>query len=112
MTGTFIYVIEMGCPIGFVKIGISDRPERRLAGMQTANPYPLKLARCWGPFDRPRALQLEGMMHRIFQDDNARGEWFGVSANKIAWALSSVTRLTTAEFEEWLSAYEAREAVQ
>lgn len=110
MIGTYIYVVHMGCPIGFVKIGISDNPDRRLAGMQTANPYPLKLSRCWGPFERARAMQLETMLHRIFQEDNARGEWFGVSPDKVAWALSSITRLTNTAFEEWLSAYEMREA--
>lgn len=99
---TYIYVIHMSCPIGFVKIGISDNPEKRLASMQTANPYQLRLVRRFGPFDRERAIQLEGYLHRIFERDCARGEWFGQNPATVASALTAITRLTDAKFEEFM----------
>ena len=99
---TYIYVIHMPCPTGFVKIGISDNPEKRLASMQTANPYQLRLARRFGPFERDRAMQLEGRLHRIFEKDHVRGEWFGASPDTIAHALTTVSRFTNARFEEFM----------
>lgn len=63
-----IYFVQCG---DFVKIGSADHVGSRLDSLTTGNPYPLKLlAAIWGSTTDERRL------HRIFQSDRVKGEWF------------------------------------
>lgn len=63
-----LYFIRSG---QYVKIGISEAPQRRIASIQTSNPDELEvLAVVEG------GAQLEAEMHRRFAALHYRGEWF------------------------------------
>jgi hypothetical protein len=70
MTATYLYVI--GVPDqGPVKIGISAEPGLRLRALQTGYPFGLEvLAQCHG------GEEAEEMVHKLFQKEKLRGEWF------------------------------------
>jgi Meiotically up-regulated gene 113 len=54
-----------------VKIGISAEPELRLRALQTGYPFELEvLAQCHG------GEGTEEMVHKLFQKEKLRGEWF------------------------------------
>lgn len=57
---------------GPIKIGISNRPQRRAPELQTGNPHELPL-RHVVPGDRA----MENRLHRRFEPARIRGEWFG-----------------------------------
>lgn len=56
---------------GPVKIGQSDRVERRLADLQSASPYPLRIV---ATLDGTCALERE--LHVLFAAHRLHGEWF------------------------------------
>ncbi|MET0601357.1 MAG: GIY-YIG nuclease family protein [Baekduia sp.] len=59
-----------------VKIGKSDRPDRRLASLQTSHWLKLKLlAVAWSEDD----AALEARLHATFHRDRLEGEWFSRS---------------------------------
>jgi hypothetical protein len=70
----FVYFIQQGID-GPVKIGKADRPDRRLASLQGANPESLRLrAVCRGD------AGVERHLHRYFADERLGDrEWFSVS---------------------------------
>lgn len=68
---TFIYFIQSGDD-GPIKIGFSNRPDRRAPELQTGNPREL-LLRHVVPGDRA----MEKQLHRRFEPALIRGEWFG-----------------------------------
>ena len=53
------------------KIGVSNNPERRLAALQTANPFKLRLVHCFVASDSSEAL-----FHKRFSEYRLGGEWF------------------------------------
>lgn len=65
---TKIYFI---CDGDFVKIGISDNPEKRLSHLQTSNPKKLTLL-----YTMDGNETLEKLLHSIFSQYRVRGEWF------------------------------------
>lgn len=69
------YVYGIGHPLGFIKIGRSTDPERRLSNLQTANPHEL-----WLVFQVPceDAHWLEDELHGLLSERRVRddGEWF------------------------------------
>jgi hypothetical protein len=72
---TYLYAIRGG---GFIKIGIADHPERRLAELQTACPYDLKLfhtAAIYYCYSR----EAETYAHKQLKKYHVRGEWFSCS---------------------------------
>ena len=69
---TFIYVIEESGN-GYVKIGISNEPSRRLADMQTGSPYDLTLLLVLEVED---AAVTESFLHEVLEKFRIRGEWF------------------------------------
>jgi len=72
----FIYAI--GHPHGFVKIGHSSDPQRRLSGIQTGSPYRLWII-VQVPSRNPEAV--EEQLHSRFENKQVRGEWFELSNN-------------------------------
>ena len=59
----------------FVKIGVSNNPEERLAQLQTGNPNKLKI---W--FCIPGGLDEEVRLHSFFRCVRAEGEWFNLTS--------------------------------
>jgi hypothetical protein len=68
---TFIYFIQSG-EHGPIKIGLSDKPTRRLRQLQTGNPDELLLRHVI-----PGDLGGEKKLHTRFEPARIRGEWFG-----------------------------------
>ena len=84
-----VYVIE-GAP-GHIKIGISHDPFSRLATLQTASPFPLRLA---FSVATPSALNVEREAHAILAAHRAEGEWFLVDQEMaIAAIFGAASRL-------------------
>jgi hypothetical protein len=65
-----IYLIE-ALGTGFVKIGYSNNPSKRLSGLQTASPHDLTLFRVL-----PGEVEDEHDLHQRFSSHRVRGEWF------------------------------------
>jgi hypothetical protein len=66
--------------VGPCKIGISDKPNKRLRQIQNGNPHRLTLAftfRCW---DRDWATRVEAAFHAGNASARMSGEWFNISA--------------------------------
>lgn len=66
----FIYLVE--CE-GFVKIGVATNVQARVAGMQTGNPFQLRLLTSFQsdiPFEEEEAI------HELLSSYHVRGEWF------------------------------------
>ena len=59
------------------KIGVANDAKKRLAALQTSNPFELELVSCYqveGPYDHEKRL------HRHFQEFRTQGEWFKMGA--------------------------------
>lgn len=80
-----VYFIQQ-CKRGPIKIGIAADPKRRLEGLQTGNPQPLRLL---GFFAGGRAA--ERLLHDRFRTDHIRGEWFAPSEELLALVASLTT---------------------
>lgn len=113
----FVYVIAMD--LRHHKIGISGRPEARLAQLQTSHPRPLQLLFV---LKTNRAVTVERAAHNILRRQRLLGEWFEVdAAAAIAAVLRADLRYPPAPpkpdpfeaFEaRWLKRWEARQQRQ
>ena len=72
---TAIYIIDTDR--GVCKVGISNNPTERLANLQTASPFRLRLVYAAIHSD---AARLEAMVHHALRERLAYGEWFSVPA--------------------------------
>lgn len=62
---------------GHTKVGISDAPLRRLAALQTANPFRLSMGHYSNAWPRRDALSIEQEIHAYLERRFSRlGEWF------------------------------------
>lgn len=68
----FVYVIH-AIGTNRIKLGFSRKPKERLAGLQTAAPYPLQMLACW-----PGSRSHENRLHRYMLQFRKVGEWFEV----------------------------------
>ena len=66
-----VYFIQAGSSRGYIKIGVADCPERRLADLQTGNAHRLSLVAI---VDGGESMERE--LHAKFKEDHIRGEWF------------------------------------
>lgn len=75
VTDVFIYMMRCG---DFLKIGISDDPERRIKDMQTGNPIEIKMLDKIKLKSRENAMTLEVGIHEHLKSLglHVRGEWF------------------------------------
>jgi hypothetical protein len=71
----YVYLIRMGRKLIF-KIGKTNDPQGRLASLQTASPYKLKLEHV---FKADNATAAEETLHRYFDEKRMAGEWFQLS---------------------------------
>lgn len=70
-----VYFVQCEDEFGPVKIGISDDVQRRLADLQSCNPYPLRLLTVISG-----GLLMEQALHKRFGKWRRNGEWFSYSA--------------------------------
>lgn len=69
-----------------IKVGISDKPERRLKQLQTGHPYPLEII-FTEEFDckRNSILLIEDKLHKDMsvKYQKEHGEWFLIEENQV-----------------------------
>lgn len=74
----------------FVKIGVSDRPTKRLSALASSAPLRPKLFAFMEIWDRSSALVIESRLHEALAKWHSHGEWFVLSYDerdnfKTAW---------------------------
>lgn len=69
----------------FIKIGIADNVEHRMAFLQVGNPVKLVLLRKFRTWDAPR---MERELHDKLGQHRERGEWFRMETAVLAWIKS------------------------
>ena len=78
--GCFVYVAVAG---DSVKIGLSDKPEKRLRQLATGSPEPLRLHHTWRLSCRAKAEALERQLHHAFRRERLRREWFSAEPEHV-----------------------------
>ena len=71
-----MYVTDDSCGFDLIKVGISQFPEKRLAGVQTSSPYPIGLLKTRRLPTRKWAYDVEHYFHSKNHLCRLRGEWF------------------------------------
>ena len=89
----YVYVIQMGNRNIF-KIGKSNEPGGRLANLQTASPYKLKLLHF---FAADNASAAEEQLHAELYEKRLQGEWFRLT-NQRKTILSSIEKFVDGQF--------------
>lgn len=84
-----VYAIRAG---DFVKIGIARDSVRRLAELQTGNPFPLRIL-FFVHVPADLAAAVEKMAHRAARKRQAQGEWFTLTDHQARHAVNKVVRL-------------------
>lgn len=92
---TFVYLIE--AEIGVVKVGCSTDPLRRLRGISTHSPCPVRLIAQW-----PGSLADEAVIHRAFSEYRGHNEWFRVDGRFLAFVVER-TGFGVDHIPEWSS---------
>lgn len=95
---SFVYVVqaEDDPPI---KVGRAIDVRKRLAGLQTGNPRPLKLLQVI-----PGAAELEWQLHYRLRESRLTGEWF--AGDQVSGFLDFVRDLADFFVSEWLTSAE------
>lgn len=75
---TYVYFISNERQ-SVVKIGVANKPLRRLKTFQTANHEKLKILKVIKVANRETAFQLESALHHKFKKYHIRGEWFNLT---------------------------------
>lgn len=86
---TYIYLIGWEKK-GPVKIGVADDVKRRLKGVQTGNPYKLRIYGSRPIITRELAFAAEMVLHSHLWEKRMIGEWFDITieeAKRIAGAV-------------------------
>lgn len=76
----YLYVIAAS-PDGPVKLGYSDRPERRMRALQTGRPDRLSLYH-QEPVSATQARRYEQRLHRDLNHIRTGGEWFAMTTEQ------------------------------
>lgn len=72
-SASWVYFIKSG---PWIKIGVSDNVDARLASLQTANPVKLELLAKIGCASKSEAFAIEKKLHSSLRSYRAEGEWF------------------------------------
>lgn len=92
-----VYIIEQA-ETGYIKIGISEDVQKRLAALQTANPHKLTLRYILTCPTTQDAQTIEHMLHQRYSDWRKSGEWFDVDADEaiseIQWSIQFASHIT------------------
>lgn len=75
---TYVYFIS-NAKQTVVKIGVANKPNKRLKTFQTGNHEELIILRVIKLSNRSSAFELESTLHKKFQKYHIRGEWFRLS---------------------------------
>jgi len=75
----YVYFIQSGGKA--IKIGSAKNVDRRLKMLQTGNQFELKIVAKIGFEFEAEARAYEKKLHRFFQSQHIRGEWFHESIN-------------------------------
>lgn len=78
-----LYVVECA---GFLKIGLTSKPERRLRSLDTACPLPMRKVRLQS-VPLASVAYAESYLHIKFQDRWVKGEWFAVPEAEVLSAI-------------------------
>ena len=89
-----LYIIECN---GHYKIGISKNIYKRLAAMQTGNPYELKVA---SVYNTNNPYFLEGTVHLELKNIHVRGEWFKGDLDYIMRVISESSKIVPSDTDE------------
>lgn len=84
----YIYVIGAGD--GVYKVGLATNVEKRLRGLQTANPQKLFVFHRY-PTTAP--FRMEGLIHDLLKDHLVLGEWFRCDLADIEEAIILAERI-------------------
>ena len=75
----YVYVFARDSDNGLtspVKVGISKNVAKRLSNIQTASPFPVKLAYAFALPDNRIARDIERAFHEMQKGQRTHGEWF------------------------------------
>lgn len=73
----YLYFIQLQNSDGFIKIGVANDVEKRVADIQGAVPYDVTILKVvQGAFGPGRSFGLERIFHSKFAHLRVRGEWF------------------------------------
>lgn len=71
----YVYFVSDG---QFVKIGVAQDPQKRLASLQTGNPRELEIINLIPAKSKEDALVIEGTLHEAYCSFKKAGEWFDI----------------------------------
>ena len=85
----FVYIIRHGNQ-RIYKIGISDKPEKRVKQLQTGNPYPLKIIFQTSIISSIHCRKVESVIHKYLKEKGhwIRGEWFRIEDNDLVFMIA------------------------
>ncbi len=78
----YVYIIE-NTYLHDTKIGISNRPEKRIKQLQTGSSRPLKIQYTVKFTTRDEATKVEYQLHKKFSKHRLTGEWFDIDYRKV-----------------------------
>lgn len=77
------YVYLIRCQKNLYKIGVAKNVRKRLAAIQTSNPFKLELVTCYEFDSKATAHNIEYQLHARFSRNRKNGEWFSLTPEKI-----------------------------
>lgn len=108
MKKDYLYII--GNDKGYIKVGVSNNPERRVKQLQTGNEHKLTLLfteefEC----DRKHLLHIEKAVHKALRGMSTKciGEWFCIDENKMDSIKNTLTYYRI-RYEDDISAFEPK----
>lgn len=78
---------------GPCKVGISDKPEKRLRQVQTGSPHKLIVAFAFLFWDRRMASLVETAFHDCHDESRMQGEWFNMLPHEALRGLVDVVKI-------------------
>ncbi len=100
----FVYLIcseVEGNLRGPCKIGISDKPDKRLKQVQTGSPQKLVIAFAFRVWNRKFAQVVEAAFHVSHAEQRLNGEWFDLSAKDALRGLVETLKIGIDHVLEW-----------
>jgi hypothetical protein len=81
---------------GYIKIGVSEHPAKRLRELQTGNSAKLEILSTVECVSGEHAYSVERALHTLYADRSVSGEWFNVTREQIEDMLLVVERMNAA----------------
>ncbi len=78
----YVYIIE-NTYLHDTKIGISNKPEKRIRQLQTGSSRPLKIRHIIKFNTRYEATKVEEALHKKYSKHRLTGEWFDIDYRKV-----------------------------